>query len=134
MTYSKKNKSDREDVFFNLTLSDKELNNKRKTVRYIRKDISTTLFINSFFSFSKYHPAELLNISSQGASIKLKRALSLKQKVILIFVFEDKRKFKIAAKIVFKDKRKSLYGIKFDHMNNKFGDYLISSQKDFVFE
>jgi len=125
---------DDDDDFFSLVLTDEESSNQRTAVRYIRTDIIVTFRTLGFFSFSKFHPASLLDISSKGVAIECDKSMSLNTKVILKLLFEDKTEFKIPAKIIQKVKNTKKYGIKFDQYNNEIGDYILSSRNDLLFK
>lgn len=119
---------------FNMLLTDEELNNQRTAVRYIRTDITVTLRLLGLFKSSKYLPVKLLDISSKGLAIEIKKNISLKTKVILDLTFETGINLKIPAKIIYKNHLKIQYGIKFDKYNNELGDYLLASQEDLIFK
>jgi c-di-GMP-binding flagellar brake protein YcgR len=138
---------DTEYVINNLYLDDSELiinyKNQRKTVRYVRKDI--TAFVSqadifgsySFFSCSRAVRVKLLDISSQGVLLGAPSELVLKlnQKVMLILIFNSNKKFEIQARVkrqLFEGRR--FYGVKFDKVNDELGDYLLESQEDLVFK
>lgn len=117
--------------------------NQRKTVRYVRRDITT--FVSqadifggySLFSYSRAVRVKLLDISSQGVLIGAPAELVLKtnQKLMLTLIFNSNRKFEIQARV----KRKLVegrrfYGIKFEKANDELGEYLLESQGDLVFK
>ena len=129
MTNSPENDAD-EDIF-NLFLSAEEINNKRTAVRYIRSDITASFRFIGFFSSAKFHPIELLNISSKGAAFKSNKPISLSNTIVLKLLSDKKPVFELTAKIIYR--KKQLYGIKFERINNKLGDFLISSDHEIRF-
>jgi hypothetical protein len=117
--------------------------NQRKTVRYVRKDI--TAFVSqadvfgtySLFSYSRAIKVKLLDISSKGALIGGPSTLTLKmnKKIMLTLIFNSNRKFDISARVVRElIQGRRFYGIKFDKANDELGDYLLESQTDLVFK
>jgi hypothetical protein len=109
--------------------------NKRKTVRYVRKDISA--FISqadifgtySLFSHSRSIRVRLLDISCKGSLIASPKKLNSNRKFRLTLVFNSNKKFEISAKIVRElTRNRSFYGLKFDSINNELGDYLLESE------
>jgi len=109
--------------------------NKRKTVRYVRKDISA--FISqadifgtySLFSHSRSIRVRLLDISCKGGLIASPKKLNSNRSFRLTLVFNSNRKFEISAKIVRElIRNRSFYGLKFDSVNNELGDYLLESE------
>ena len=109
--------------------------NKRKTTRYVRKDIKVALRINNVFGIKKMLDSELLDISSNGALVFTRQTLRLKQKVIMLIEFIDGKTFSINAEIVRKcASSKYHYGIKFEKRENTFGEYLLETQTDLIFK
>lgn len=117
--------------------------NKRKSVRYVRKDI--TAFIcqadifgcYSLFSSSRAIRVKLLDISSRGVLLggPSKLVLKINQKVMLILIFNSNRKFEISARVMHQLVRgRRFYGVKFDKPNDELGDYLLETQEDLVFK
>jgi len=121
-----------DDGFFNLELSAKESCNQRTAVRYITSDISIWLGIINLFCIKKKLEAKLLDISSKGLAVECQRDIGLRKKISVIIKFKDNKKFVIPAIIV--HKKNNIYGIKFNKYNNELGDYLLSSQDDFIFK
>lgn len=130
------------DIFDDSSLITK-YNNHRKSVRYIRDDI--TVFISqadifgfySLFSYSRAIRVKLLDISSRGAMIggPSKLVLKINRKIMLTLIFNSNKKFEIPARV----KRKIIegrvfYGLKFDKVNDELGDYLLESQSDLLFK
>lgn len=142
-----------EDVTFQLYLTDSDIfdevsvtttyQNQRKTVRYVRRDISA--FISQadifgtyrLFSHSRAIRVKLLDVSSRGVLIAVPSTCSLKlnKKIMLTLIFNTNRKFDIAAKVVRElVKGRRFYGVKFDKANDALGDYLLESQSSLVFK
>jgi hypothetical protein len=116
-------------------------NNQRKTIRYIRDDISA--FINrsdifggyNSFSYSYSIEVKLLDISSKGALISSSKKITLNKKVNLILIFGCNKKFEISSKIVRKGSyAQKIYGLKFSHSRHDLGDYLLETQTELVFQ
>lgn len=116
--------------------------NQRKSVRYVRKDI--TIFISqpdffgsySLFSVSRATKVKLFDISSRGALIAGPSRLILKknQRLKLTLIFSTNKMFEFTAKVVREvTEERKLYGLKFDKVNDTLGDYLLESQSDLVF-
>lgn len=116
--------------------------NQRKSVRYVRKDI--TIFISkpdifgtyNLFSVSRATQVKLFDISSRGVLIAGSSGLLLKknQKVMLTLIFNTNKMFEFSAKVVREEtERRKLYGIKFDKVNDTLGDYLLESQTELIF-
>lgn len=131
---SSENETDKDDEIFSMLSDIENTTNQRIAVRYVRTDISVSLSPLGLFSFSKYLPVKLLDISSKGAAIECKKKLPLKKKIILDLLFEDNKSFSISAKIIHRAENKIQYGLKFDQFNNELGDYLLSSQSDLSFK
>jgi len=128
------NKTNKRIDIFSKLLTDKELNNQRAAVRYVRNDITATLRLLGLFNSSKFIPAKLLDISSKGVAIEVKKNISLKTKVILSLTFKSGMNFKVPAKIIYKNITLKQYGVKFEHPNEKLADYLLASQEDLIFK
>lgn len=129
------NNKDIDDEIFDILFTDVQTNNQRIAVRYIRTDISASVFTPGFLNFSKKHTAvELLDISSKGAAIECEKKLRIKKRIILELIFTDNHKFVIRAKIIHQAINKKQYGLKFDRFNHDLGDYLLSSQNDLIFK
>lgn len=116
-------------------------NNQRKSVRYIRKDI--TAFINqadifgtySLFSYSRSIKVKLLDISSRGSMIggPSRLALHINQKIRLTLIFNSNKKFEIPAQV----KReivngRTFYDTQFNKVENDLGEYLLETQYDLL--
>jgi c-di-GMP-binding flagellar brake protein YcgR len=117
--------------------------NRRKSVRYVRKDV--TAFISqadmfggySLFSSSRAIRVKLLDISSRGTMIggPSKLVLKINQKIMLTLIFTSNKKFEIPSRIKreFVEER-TFYGVKFDEVHDDLGEYLLESQADLVFK
>lgn len=120
-----------------------EHNNKRKSVRYIRKDL--TVFISqpdilgtySLSSISRATEVKLFDISSRGVLISGPSRLDLKinQTIMLTLIFDSNKMFEFPARIVRKlIEDRTYYGIKFNRVNDRLAEYLLESQSDLVFK
>lgn len=105
--------------------------NQRIAVRYCREDIIATLKLHKLFVREAF-VVKLLNISSKGAAIKTRHAMSQNTKVTLGLTFHDGRHFDIAGLIV-RCKDASEYGIRFEHINNLLAEHLLDTQTDLQF-
>lgn len=127
---------------FEIAKSDAQYQNQRKSVRYVRKDV--TVFISqadifgsySLFSHSRPIKVKLFDVSSRGILVAGPSWLRLRKnkKILLTLIFNSNRMFEISAKVareIMEDRR--LYGIKFDKVNDGLGDYLVESQSDLIF-
>lgn len=144
--------TDIDDIPFELYLVDDDVfddsklitnyKNKRKSVRYVREDI--TAFISqadifgtyTLFSYSRAVRVKLLDISSRGVLVGGPSYLVFKKehKVMLTLVFNSNRIFEIPTKVMRQlNEGKKFYGLKFDAVNDELGDYLLESQSDLVF-
>ncbi len=123
---------DNEDDFFSLHLTSEETNNKRTAVRYIRHDIKVLLDVKGFFNFNKKIAGNLLDISSKCCALTCDKHLAVKKRIELSLIFDDGKKFKVAARIVHNINK--VYGIKFDRTNDELGDYLLSTTNDLLFK
>ena len=123
-----------DDDFFEMHLTDAQINNLRIAVRYIRTDITTSLTKPGLLSFLKEIPVKVLDIRSKGAAIECEKKLGIKRKIIIELVFKDNHSFILHAKIIHKIKNKKQYGLKFDKFNHELGDYLLSTQNDLIFK
>jgi hypothetical protein len=109
--------------------------NRRKSVRYVRNDIQTTLSIRNFLGLRTSIDVKLLDISSRGVNISVPKRLKIGKPVHLIFRFQDGLEFKINAFI-----RNSCitsgyqYGIQFEKQENNLADHLLKTQVDLVFK
>jgi hypothetical protein len=121
---------------FDSHLSKNQSNNQRITIRYIRDDITASVFKVSLLSFGPRRvPVVLIDISSKGVLVSSPKKLGINKRVILDLKFGCDRTFKIKAKIVRKsDSSNSQYGIKFDQYNNALGDYLLETQSKLIFK
>ncbi|MCD2452618.1 PilZ domain-containing protein [Methylicorpusculum oleiharenae] len=109
--------------------------NRRKSVRYVRNDIQTTLSIRNFIGLKSTMDVKLFDISSRGVNISVAKRLKIGKPVYLTFRFEDGVEFKINAFI--KNcciKSEYQYGIKFEKQENNLADHLLKTQVDLVFK
>jgi hypothetical protein len=131
-----------DDIFYDAKVVDK-YKNQRKSVRYVRRDI--TAFISqpdifgcySLFAYSRTIRVKLLDISSQGVLIggPSKLVLKINQKVLLMLIFNTNKKFEIPATVTRQlVEGRTFYGIKFNKVNDDLGDYLLESPHDLIFK
>lgn len=129
----KKNDSDND--IFEIIENDDPYTNQRSAVRYIRNDISTSIKKIGFFSSSKFIPINLLDISSKGIAVECEKKLTINKKIIIRFIFKDRKKFIISAKVVYQSQiNKKNYGIKFERYHHELGDHLLHTSNDLVFK
>ncbi len=109
--------------------------NRRLGVRYIRDDILVSLRKSHFLrlgfpSMNEETFVRLLDISSKGASIATDVKLSVNNKVNLTITFMGSKSFDMPGRVVRITKaNRPIYGIKFDEVNNRMADYLVSARK-----
>lgn len=126
------------EIFDTTQSDDEESTNKRTAIRYVRSDIAVTI-TKPGLNLTKFIPVKLIDISSKGATIEFRKKIPINNTVILQLLFQDNRNFTISAQIVhlaknaYKNKNKHKYGLKFDHIHDELGDYLLSSQLDLKF-
>ncbi|MDO8845458.1 MAG: PilZ domain-containing protein [Methylicorpusculum sp.] len=109
--------------------------NRRKSVRYVRNDVQTTLLIRNFMGLKSSMDVKLFDISSRGVNIASAKRLKIGKPVCLIFRFEDGMEFKINAFI--RNcciKSEYQYGIQFEKQENNLADHLLKTQVDLVFK
>jgi hypothetical protein len=127
------------EIFDTALADDEEGTNKRTAIRYIRSDIAVTI-TKPGINLTKFIPVKLIDISSKGATIEFRKKIAINQKVILHLLFQDNRNFTISAQIIhlaknaYKNKNKNKHGLKFDHINDELGDYLLASQQELKFK
>jgi len=116
-------------------------NNQRKTIRYIRSDISASINRSDIFggynsfNYSRSIKVELLDISSKGALISSPRKINLNKKLNLVLIFDCNRKFEITSKVVREETyAHRIYGLKFNNVRHDLGDYLLETQTELVFQ
>ncbi len=114
--------------------------NKRKTVRYVRRDI--TAFVNqadifgtfSLFSESRTVRVRLLDISSKGGMIASSDRFKANRKLLLTLIFDNNKKFEIPVRIVREIiRKKNFYGLKFEKTNEELAEHLMSSESTWSF-
>lgn len=119
-----------EDLF--APIKSEDFINKRKGVRYVRKDITASIAVRRFFSTNDIL-VKLLDISSRGALISCNAKLKPKQKLTLTLTFNGGRKFRIASTVTHNvTKHEQNFGLKFEHVNNNLGNYLLKTQTDLI--
>jgi c-di-GMP-binding flagellar brake protein YcgR len=112
--------------------------NRRKGVRYIRKDMGVSLRKISLFNFSfranQDISVKLVDISSRGVLIATEINLPINKKVFLTIRFADFKEFEIPGKVVRKSGNNAqVYGIKFDRLNEALADKLLATQRKLAF-
>jgi PilZ domain len=110
--------------------------NQRKGIRFIRNDIGVSLRTIGLFNFSKQDiSVKLLDISSRGIFIETDINLPINKKVFLTIRFADFKEFGIPSKVVRKSAAAvTVYGIKFDRLNDALADKLLSTQRKLAFK
>lgn len=126
------NIEDFEDEIFSLLINDQQDDNKRKAVRYIRKDIKASISKTGRLFSSKKTFVTLIDISSKGAAITSKKKIPFK-KIVLILTFPDQKKFSISATIAYRGESNK-YGLKFDKYNDELGNHMFATQDDLLFK
>jgi hypothetical protein len=106
--------------------------NNRKTIRYAFHPIEAKLKKNSVMSLNSSLTVLVLNISSKGAIIELKKPLKLRGKTTLTIHFDSQNIFTIPARVVRKE-GKLVYGLQFLDFQHKLTDYLVNSGRSFFF-
>ena len=116
-------------------------NNQRKTIRYIRSDISASINRRDIFggynsfSYSDSIKVKLLDISSKGALISSPKKINLKKKINLVLIFSCNKRFEIPSKVVREEVyTEKIYGLKFDNARHDLGDYLLETQTELLFQ
>ena len=108
--------------------------NRRRSVRYVRNDIQTTLLVRNFLGLKRSMEVKLFDISSRGVNISVAKRLKIGKPICLVFKFEDGIEFKIKAFIQnCCIKSEYQYGIKFEKQENNLADHLLKTQVDLVF-
>jgi PilZ domain-containing protein len=106
--------------------------NKRKGVRYIRKDITASITIRRYFTANEIL-VRLHDISSRGALIACNAKLKPKQRLSLTLTFSSGRKFRIPSIIThIETTHEQSFGLKFESLNNNLGNYLLKTQTDLI--
>jgi PilZ domain len=114
--------------------------NRRLGVRYIRDDIFVSLHKLNFLNldikaFREETFVKLLDISSKGASVATDLKLNVNNKVLLTIAFMGSKSFTIQGKVVrVSMAKRPVYGIKFDQVNTRMAEFLITSQKKLTFK
>jgi len=110
-------------------------NNNRRSVRYVRNDISVYLAYRQPLA-KQTLAVKLLDLSSTGAFVLSAKKLPINKKITFILCFKNGEQFDIKAKIVRHDGQvsaKCRLGIKFDRYNNALGDCMLATQSKPVF-
>lgn len=109
--------------------------NRRKTVRYVRRDLRAELVTEGWLGFAKKtYAVELLDISSRGALIRCEEPLRPEQRILLHLYFADGKHFSIPAQIVRSaEKVAPFYGVRFNTYQNELADHLLNTQTDLEF-
>ena len=129
-----KQSENKDDIFDFDCLAELE-SNQRKTVRYVRDDITASIKKNTLLSFGKQIKIKLLDISTKGALISIDKKLKVKTKISLNLEFNDGKTFQIDAKVVRKaDPSANTYGIQFNKYDNELGEHLFNTQTDLIFK
>lgn len=113
--------------------------NRRMGIRYIRNDIGVSLrkigLLHFNFRGNQDISVKLVDISSRGILISTNAKLPINKKVFLTIRFNDFKEFEIPGKVVRKSEGAVvIYGIRFDNLNNKLADKLLSSQRRLNFK
>jgi hypothetical protein len=114
--------------------------NQRRTVRYIRKDITAGIRKESWFDalgldwFRKEIPAELLDISNRGCLVGCSAKLPVPAKITVLLMFETGMRFEIKSMVVRKAEGRDQYGIKFARYNDELGEYMLKTQSELTFK
>ncbi|AMK78724.1 MULTISPECIES: PilZ domain-containing protein [Methylomonas] len=111
---------------------DSSWSNKRSAVRYLRNDIRAAVKIKSMW-FPRLFPVVLRDISSRGAAVFSEKKLSKNKRIFLYLLFNDGRRFDIAALVVHCDRERGRYGIKFDNIEKSLAEHLLHTQTDLLF-
>ena len=128
-------KSENKDDIFDLDCLAELDSNQRKTVRYVREDITASIKKNTLLSLGKQIKIKLLDISTKGALISIDKKLKVKTKISLNLEFNDGKTFQIDAKVVRKaDPSANTYGIQFNKYDNELGEHLFNTQTDLIFK
>lgn len=115
--------------------SDEALVNRRLAVRYLRDDIIVVVKQFSLFKWRILPQVQLIDISSKGAYICSSTKLQLKNKLLMVFAFEDGKQFRAHGKIIYNNPKETYcYGIKFDQFEHALGDHLVKSQRQLIFK
>ncbi len=116
-------------------------NNQRKTIRYIRGDISASINRSDIFggynsfSYSDSIEVKLLDISSKGVLISSPKKINLNKKINLVLIFNCNKRFEIPSKVVREETyAEKIYGLKFDKARHDLGDHLLETQTELVFQ
>ena len=129
-----KQSENKDDIFDFDCLAELE-SNQRKTVRYVREDITASIKKNTLLSLGKQIKIKLLDISTKGALISIDKKLKVKTKISLNLEFNDGKTFQIDAKVVrIADPSANYYGIQFNRYDNELGEHLFNTQTDLIFK
>ncbi len=106
--------------------------NNRQTIRYAFHPIEAKLKKNSVMNLNSSLTVLVLNISSKGAIIELKKPFKLRGKTTLTIHFDSQNIFVIPARVVRRES-KIVYGLQFLDFQHKLTDYLVNSGRSFFF-
>ncbi len=111
---------------------DSKQKNNRKTIRYAFHPIEAKLKKTSVMGLNINQTVLVLNISSKGAIIELKKPLKLSGKTTLTIHFDSQNVFIIPARVVRKE-GKIIYGLHFLNFQHDLTDFLVNSGRSFFF-
>jgi hypothetical protein len=100
----------------------------RKFIRYAFHPLEVQLKKNTFTTITVL----LINTSSRGALIELRKPAKLRGKVKLIIKYDTEHVFEISARVVRRE-GKDLYGLQFLEQQHELTDYLVNSGRSFYF-
>jgi|GEM_PF-1429075 len=113
--------------------------NQRRTVRYIRKDIATSVRrVHGFLRIGltwrgREIPVELIDISSRGCLIVSAEKLAVGAAVFVRLRFDTGEDFEIKGSVIRKtEDRDREYGIKFVEYNDELGDCMLQTQRELL--
>jgi len=99
----------------------------RKIVRYSFNSIKAKLIKKRFLFKNTKEAGKVLNISSKGALVRLKKPASFNAKISLKIYVDPLNIFDVSARVVRKE-GEQLYGLLFSRYQHKLADYLIDSK------
>lgn len=111
---------------------DSKQKNNRKTIRYAFHPIEAKLKKSSVMGLNVNQTVLVLNISSKGAIIELKKPTKLSGKMTLTIHFDSQNVFTIPARVVRKEGR-IIYGLNFLNFQHDLTDFLVNSGRSFFF-
>ncbi len=108
-----------------------ETKNRRKIVRYGFQTIKAKLIKRHLIMRSKRETVFVLNVSSKGALVRLKKPAKFNAKVSLKIYFDRLNIFDVPARIVRKE-GEDIYGLQFLNYQHQLADYLVESKKALI--